>query len=73
MFKKLFGKEADDTAAVLLIAGIIFVVILLLFGVFIIMNIMKIAMAAAIIGASILAIGAGVLLLKKALSGVLKR
>ena len=73
MFKKLFNKEADDTAAVLLIGGIIIVIAFLLFGVFIIMSITKIATAIAIIGVGILATGAGVLLLKKALSGVLKR
>ena len=73
MFKKLFNKEADDTAAVLLIGGIIIVIAFLLFGVFIIMSITKIATAIAIIGVGILATGAGVLLLKKALSGIIKR
>ncbi len=72
MLKKLFNKEADDALA-LLIGGIIIFVAFLLFGVFIIVNITKIAISIAIIGVAILAIGAGVLLLKKALSGVLKR
>jgi len=72
MLKKLFNKDADDALA-LLIGGIIIVIAFLLFGVFIIMSITKIATAIAIIGVGILATGAGVLLLKKALSGIIKR
>jgi len=70
--KKLRNFRDADDALAMLIAGIVVVVLLFLLGIFFIMNIVQIATAIAIIGFAVLAMGAGVILLKKGLDWMKK-
>jgi len=66
MLKKL-GKnffEADDALALLLV-GVLVIILIFALAFFIIMSIEKIAFAMVMFGVGILALGAGVFLLKK--------
>lgn len=75
MLKKLLSNrrriKADDAFGIM-VGGLIAIAMLLLFGVFIIMMIEKIAYAIVLLGIGILALGAGVMLLKKGMSWMKK-
>ena len=69
MLRKLINNrriiKADETGLIGIIAGIAAIVLFLCFGVFIIINIQKIATGIIMIGIGILAMGAGVMMFKK--------
>ena len=64
-------RKAEEGLALLLV-GVLVIVLLFIFGIFFIMNIVQIASAIAIIGFAVLAMGAGVILLKKGLEWMKK-
>jgi hypothetical protein len=71
MLKNRFRSlKTDNRALALLIGGIIVVAMLLIFAGFVITMIQKIAIAIAIIGVAVLALGAGAVLIKKTLKGI---
>lgn len=71
MLRKLISNrrkfKADENALIVAVGVIIGIVLLFIFGLFIIVNIVNIGIAALMIGIGLLAMGAGVTMLKKGL------